>query len=416
MATFNRGAVVVDCLKRTVAAATASVGTGHFNVIVVDNASSDNTAELVGALAAEERHIKLVRLTKNCGPVAKNVGLYENAADILVLLDDDAYPLPGALGQMVRHFQDDANLGAAEFDVMLPDGRKEASAYPDVFIGAGTALRGAALRELAGGRRPGRGLLPADFFMAAEEYDLSFRLVAAGWSVQRFWDMPLLHLKAPGARIGQRITQLDVRNNLWLLARYVPEPWCTELAADWLARYWRMALQRDEAGGGEHRAAYLRGAASGLSQWRTQRGSGELLLPTEALERIFRFEAIRQRLARAKEAGEWKRIAFGDWGKNLLAYYRAACELDLEVAAVVDGNLAGDTEAAESAPVEYRGVPVIDTASFLRMQEPVDAVVVTAMARVHAERRAGELRRTLRLPVVDLFSPGGRTVRTGVTE
>jgi len=38
------------------------------------------------------------------------------------------------------------------------------------------------------------GLLPADFFMQAEEYDLSFRIWAAGFSVQRFWDMPLRDL------------------------------------------------------------------------------------------------------------------------------------------------------------------------------------------------------------------------------
>src|SRR6185436_11156667 len=103
----------------------------------------------------------------------KNVGIADNPADIIVLLDDDAYPLRGAIAQMIRHFQDDPHLGAAVFDVTLPDGGKEASAYPDVFIGAGTALRGAALRAVASTSRPGRGLLPADFFMQAEEYDLS---------------------------------------------------------------------------------------------------------------------------------------------------------------------------------------------------------------------------------------------------
>jgi hypothetical protein len=409
MATFNRGAVVVDCLKRTVAAALPALGAGRFNIIVVDNASTDRTAEMVAALAAEERHIKLVRMSKNYGPTAKNVALHENAADIVVLLDDDAYPLPGAVGQMVRHFQDDPVLGAAVFDVTLPDGRKEASAYPDVFIGAGTALRGAAVRELAGGRRPGRGLLPADFFMQAEEYDLSFRLLEAGWEVQRFWDMPLMHLKSPGARIGQRTTQLDVRNNMWLLARYVPEPLSTELAADWLARYWRMAVRRDQEGGGRHRAAFLRGAAGGLSHWTAQRGGGEAPLSEETLERIFKFDAIRQRMGRAKERMGLQRIALGDWGKNMLAYYRAARDLNLEIVSVIDGNLAAG--AGEEA-VEYRGVPVVDEGVFLKSEGQVDAIVVTAMARVHAERRMAALRRTMAVPVVDLFNPACPTGRT----
>ena len=414
LATFNRGAVAVDCLRQTAAAATTALGTEHFNIIVVDNASTDNTAKLVAALAAEERHIKLVALPKNYGPVAKNVALDGNKADLLVLLDDDAYPLPGALGQMVRHFQDDPGLGAAVFDVTLPDGRKEASAYPDVFIGAGTALRGAALRPLIGGHRPGRGLLPADFFMQVEEYDLSFRMLAAGWTVQRFWDMPLLHLKAPGARVGQRTTQLDVRNNLWLLARYVPDPLGVELAADWLARYWRMAAGRDSAGGSQHRAAFLRGTAAGLRHWPRQRAGGETLLQGETIETIFKFHEIRRRLERAKKQLDLKRIAFGDWGKNLLAYYRAARDLDLDITAVIDGNLAA--QPGEPS-VEYRGVPLVDEAAFLQMPSPADAIVVTAMSRVHAERRAAELRRTLGPVVVDLFSPAARVAeaRKGIS-
>lgn len=401
LATFNRGTVAVDCLKQTMAAARTALGADHFNIIIVDNASTDNTADLVAALAAAEPHIKLVRLAKNCGPVAKNVALHENPADLLVLLDDDAYPLPGALGQMVRHFQDDPGLGAAVFDVTLPDGRKEASAYPDVFIGAGTALRGTALRNLIGGHRPGRGLLPADFFMQVEEYDLSFRMLAAGWTVQRFWDMPLMHLKTPGARIGRRTTQLDVRNNLWLLARYIPDPLCCELAADWLARYWRMAAGRDRTGGSQHRAAFLRGTAAGLRHWSQQRSGGSTLLDDETLETIFKFRSIHRRLARAKDQLGLTRIAFGDWGKNILAYYRAARDLNLDITAVIDGNLAA--HAGES-PVEYRGVPVLDEAAFRNLPSPADAIVVTAMSRVHAERRAAELRRTMGSAVLDLFS------------
>jgi GT2 family glycosyltransferase len=404
LATYNRGTILIDCLQRTLAAALPALGPGHFNIIVVDNASTDNTAALVAALAAEQRHIKLIRLPKNCGPVAKNVALHQNAADILVLLDDDAYPLPGSLAQMVHHFQDDPQLGAAVFDVTLPDGRKEASAYPDVFIGAGTALRGTALRTLTGTRRPGRaggGLLPADFFMQAEEYDLSFRLLAAGFSVQRFWDMPLMHLKAPGARVGTRTTRLDIRNNLWLLARYLPDPLCSQLAADWLSRYWYMSISRDEPGARAHKAAFLRGAAEGFHHWHAQRSRGTTLLPAETIERIFKFRAIHDRLARAKQKFGLQRIAFGDWGKNLLPFFHAAVSLDLPVIAVLDELAAKNTTFL---PSEYRGIPIIHESNLKDLQPNADAIIVTAMSPVHAQRRAAALRRTLKIPVLDLFS------------
>jgi GT2 family glycosyltransferase len=419
LATYNRGVVVADCLRKTMAAASAIMPAERFSVVVVDNGSTDGTAEGVEALAREHKNVRLVKLGKNCGPVAKNVGLHGNGADLIVLMDDDAYPLPGALAQMLRHFHEDPQLGAAVFDVTLPDGGKEASAYPDVFIGAGTALRGAALRELEGRFGKGGGLFPADYFMQAEEYDLSFRLLEAGWSVQRFWDMPLLHLKSPGARIGQRTTRLDVRNNLYLLAKYVPEPLCHELAADWLARYWRMAVQRDGQGAGRgphgsHKANYLKGAREGLGAWGRQRAGGRWVLSAGTVERIFKFEAITERLARVKERAGVRRIAFGDLGKNMLAYYRAAERLNLEVVAVVDDALAGG--GGEAGGEEYRGVPVVGTAAFgcRAHHETVDAVVLTAMARVHAARRGEAMRRSMSVPVVDLFARGDALVRSFV--
>src|SRR5262249_34254051 len=152
---------------------------------------------------------------------------------------------------------------------------------------------------------------------------------------QRFWDMPLMHLKAPGARIGTRTTRLDVRNNLWLLAKYVPEPLCYELAADWLARYWEMAAFREGMQKG-HKAGFMMGARAGLAKWKEQWRDGALLLDEETIEKIFKFEAIRERMGRLQQEMGLRRIAFGDWGKNVLAYWRAAEALGVEVACVVE--------------------------------------------------------------------------------
>ena len=93
------------------------------------------------------------------------MALSKTRGKYVVFLDDDSFPLPGSVPRMVRHFQADPMLGAAVFTVTLPDGSRECSAYPDVFIGCGTGFRRRAL-EQAGG-------LPEDFFMQAEEYDLS---------------------------------------------------------------------------------------------------------------------------------------------------------------------------------------------------------------------------------------------------
>src|SRR5262245_36569484 len=91
MATFNRGAVVLACLNKVFANGLAQ---GQFEVIVVDNASTDGTADLI---EKEFPQVTLMRLGKNCGPVAKNVAMKKARGEFVVLLDDDAYPHPGSI-------------------------------------------------------------------------------------------------------------------------------------------------------------------------------------------------------------------------------------------------------------------------------------------------------------------------------
>jgi glycosyltransferase involved in cell wall biosynthesis len=398
IATYNRGPVLLECLRKTLA---NGLPAHLFEILVVDNASTDGTANL---LAESLPAIHLIRLAKNGGPVAKNVAIAKARGEFIVLLDDDAYPHPGAVPQMIRHFREDVHLGAAVFDVTLPDGSKEASAYPDVFIGAGTGLRRSAL-ERAG------SALPAHFFMQAEEYDLSFRLLNAGYSVQRFWDLPLTHLKTPNARVGDRTTRLDVRNNLYLLARYLPVPLCHQLAADWLARYWMMATARDAAAtpgcaANAHKRAYLRGAAEGLAKWNAQRDGERHLLTASTVERLFKFDEIRNRLQRVTRRLDLRRLIFADFGKNMLGYWQAARTLGLDVLAIADDQLGGEGR-------DYRGVPLRrweGLQTLIRDPRAGDAVIISNMSPVHAPRRAEALRRLLALPVVDLFSRQDRLV------
>ena len=403
IATHNRGPVLLDCIKQVIA---NGLPQSHFEIRIIDNASTDATPDLIERERKNLPNLHLTRLPKNCGPVAKNIAIRAATGEFLVLLDDDAFPHPGAVPQMIRHFRDNPQLAAAVFDVTLPDGSKEGSAYPDVFIGAGTGLRRAALEKI-GAMKPG-GPLPSDFFMQAEEYDLSFRLLNAGFSIQRFWDLPLTHLKAPNARIGQRTTRLDVRNNLYLLARYIPDPLCHQLAADWLARYFLMAQQRDAAGGGApahpefgtHKQAFMTGAAQGLAQWSSQRGRGAQRLSSPALERIFKFQEIRDRLNRAASRLGAQRIIFAECGKNLLAFHRAAQQIGLDVLAVADDHLGGNARDVR----EYRGIPLLTWKALQDMGLNADMVVLTNISPVHAPARAAALRRLLPLPVVDLFS------------
>jgi GT2 family glycosyltransferase len=413
IATHNRGPILLECLQRILA---NGLPRSAFEVLLVDNASTDDTPAL---LAAHFPTVTLLRSPKNRGPVNKNLAIAQAQGDFLLLLDDDAFPLPGACAQMLRHFAADPSLAAAVFDVTLPDGSKEASAYPDVFIGAGTALRRSALQSINALPHP----LPADFFMQAEEYDLSFRLLNAGFTIKRFADLPLTHLKTPNARIAARTTRLDVRNNLFLLAKYLPDPLCHQLAADWLDRYFRMALKRDAAPISQspprsgfpnatlsparptpsHKKAFLAGAAEGLARWSAQRNKNRHLLAPHTIERIFKFNVIKARLALAAKTHNARRILFADYGKNLLAFHRAAKDLHFQTLAVADDHLANPDNPSDN----YRGTPLLTWKALhdSPLLSKADLIVVANLSPVQAPRRAAALRRTLPIPVVDLFAP-----------
>ena len=84
-------------LPRAVASAHAA-GT-DVEVIVVDDASSDQTAEVCRAL----RDIKYVRLDRNQGVAgARNVGLMHSQGDYVCFLDDDDLRLAGSLDLQAR--------------------------------------------------------------------------------------------------------------------------------------------------------------------------------------------------------------------------------------------------------------------------------------------------------------------------
>lgn len=172
ISTYNRRDVLLQTLSRL---HSAWPETEELEILVVDNASGDGTARAV------EEHFPEVRLfanERNLGACAKNIALAEARGQYVVFLDDDSYPASDALQRMLWHFQDNPELGAAIFTITLPDGSRECSAYPNVFIGCGTGFRRAALEQVGG--------LPDDFFMQAEEYDLSLRLLDAGWDIRSF--------------------------------------------------------------------------------------------------------------------------------------------------------------------------------------------------------------------------------------
>jgi hypothetical protein len=374
ISTYNRRAVLLETLDRV---KSCGLPKSDFEILLVDNASPDDTA---AAVAESHPDIRLFPLHQNLGPCAKNIAIPESRGQYIIFLDDDSFPQPPSIQKMIQHFERDPSLGAAVFTITLPDGSQECSAYPDVFIGCGTGFRREALLQVGG--------LPTDFFMQAEEYDLSLRLLDAGWRVQTFDDLQVSHLKTPGARYNERVTQFDVRNNLVLLTRHFPEEWLVPFAMDWMKRYYMIASTKG------HTKAYLKGLVQGIA--RSITGPNRNPVAQSTFESFTKMESIHQKMRATKEEFDLKRILFIDLGKNMLPFYLAAKSCDLEVVAIADPKLANTKNS-------YRKIKIVDdtTASTL----PFDAAIVSNLSPIHAANRYETWKNLTDRPVLNLFRP-----------
>ncbi|MGE0480889.1 MAG: glycosyltransferase family 2 protein [Phycisphaerae bacterium] len=373
IATHNRRDVLAHTLDQL---PRAGLPQHEYETIVVDNASREDVAGVV----ARHANAVLVRLRRNRGSCAKAFGVDRARGDYILFLDDDSFPRPWMLPRMIARFAADARLGAAGFTVHLPDGAQECSALPHVFVGCGVGFRTAALRGVGG--------LDRSLFMAAEEYDVSFRLLRAGWRVEVFGDLHVDHLKSPQARRRERITELDVRNNLWLVDRYLPEPYRSVYARDWEERYGWLA---ERAG---HSAAFARGRRAGRrgAAWRRRTWAGQRL-DDASLEAVFAWRRVEAAMRRLYDGGV-RCVVLADASKNLYTFYRGARMAGLRVLAIADDALAAPGR-------RYRRVPVAATDDALARGP--DAIVVSNTSYVHAARRVAALGARTALPVHSWF-------------
>lgn len=181
------------------------------HVIVVDNASSDGSPEMV---RAEFPEATLIANPDNRGfGQANNQGFAASREPFILLLNSDAELTPGALPALVAELERHPEAGAVGGRLVYPDGRFQASfaAYPklltEALLLAGLAPRiwgvqypsrresasrrarevdwvGAACLLLRRAAVDATGGFDPSFHMYAEETDLCRRIHGRGWTVR----------------------------------------------------------------------------------------------------------------------------------------------------------------------------------------------------------------------------------------
>ncbi len=85
----------------------------NFDIIAVNDGSSDATAEILDGLNGEIDRLKVVNLTRNYGKaMALKVGVLASRSEFIMCVDADALLDRDALFWMIRHFQDGPRVGA----------------------------------------------------------------------------------------------------------------------------------------------------------------------------------------------------------------------------------------------------------------------------------------------------------------
>lgn len=98
-------------LKQCVASVLTQTGV-DVKVVVMDDASTDDSASIAAAIAREDERVRLISLSKNHGMIpAVNLGLREIAGDYFVKLDADDMLSPGSLSRSVSLLETFPNVG-----------------------------------------------------------------------------------------------------------------------------------------------------------------------------------------------------------------------------------------------------------------------------------------------------------------
>lgn len=222
-------------LSRCVRSAFENAGDARIEVVVIDNASSDGSAD---AALAENPGVRLVRNLTNRGfAAAANQGIRATTAPFVLLLNPDAEILAGTLGGFCKLARDRPRAGVIGPIVRDPDGSIYPSArrIPGIATSLGHAfvhpfrpdnpfsrrytmaewdrrserqvqwvsgscclLRREALDEI--------GLFDERFFLYVEDVDLCTRLRAAGWEVRFSPELEVLHVGGISTRGHRRMT------------------------------------------------------------------------------------------------------------------------------------------------------------------------------------------------------------------
>ncbi|MDQ4103071.1 MAG: glycosyltransferase [Actinomycetota bacterium] len=244
--TWNRRAELLRTLEHMIALPDRAP------VVVVDNGSTDHTAD---AVAERFRQVTLLRSDRNLGALGRNLAVRDIDTPYVAFCDDDTRWQPGALSRAADLL--DAHPGLASVtgrilvapamaeDPITPELRDSPVPGPAWLPGPAllSVLAGASMFRVAAFREVGG--FSTRLWLGGEEELLSLDLAARGWWMCWAPDVVVEHAPST-SRDSRRRRQLGIRNTLWTtwlrrplpsalrrtgtLLRSIPRDWASVIA------------------------------------------------------------------------------------------------------------------------------------------------------------------------------------------
>ena len=221
-------------------------------ILLLDNASTDGSAELAVELTAADPRLggalRVIRLERRDGKAANDTRLLREArGELCLLLNEDSELLPGTVEALIAALRGDPSAGAAGAQLLDPDGNPQPCAWR--LPGVGTALAQALLlhrllvTQSRGGhtRRVGWaqsaallvrrsaadevGWLDPRFFVYSDETDFCKRLGDAGFHTLYVPGARAIHheqLSTDRASGSRRIVEFHRNRDLYMRKHHGP--------------------------------------------------------------------------------------------------------------------------------------------------------------------------------------------------
>ena len=185
----------------------------NIEVIVVDNASTDGTVEMI---EKDFPQVHFIRLEKNLGIAGWNRGFEVAKGDYVLVLDDDSYPVENAIQKAIECMNTDNKIGVVCLKIYNGTEKRFETDHidkikPNTFIGCGALIRTSIFKDT--------GYFSELFFLYEHETEFSMRVYNSGFII-KYCDVALvIHDSSHLNRIIKN--QSDLRRKYFMCRNYV---------------------------------------------------------------------------------------------------------------------------------------------------------------------------------------------------